>query len=108
MLVYGCSSKLFTSGATYGICCMVAETIYVICSEHSYRHGAPDLAVMLMLCTCLLYSSVMSKILLWRHLNIHCLVIKAVFTFYSSSLKPSVGNGSYYAIIFLDVGLHVS
>ena len=35
----------------YGICCMVTETISVICSEHSYRHGTPDLA--LMLCTCL-------------------------------------------------------
>ena len=39
------------NGTTYGICCMVAETISVICSEHSYRQGAPDLA--LILCTCL-------------------------------------------------------
>ena len=30
---------------------MVAETISVICLDHSYQHSAPDLA--LMLCTCL-------------------------------------------------------
>ena len=47
VVVQSCSQ----SGATYGICCMVAETIFIICSEHSCRHGAPDLA--LMLCTCL-------------------------------------------------------
>ena len=47
VVVKSCSQ----GGATYGICCMVAETISVICSEQSYRHGAPDLA--LMSCTCL-------------------------------------------------------
>ena len=47
VVVQSCSK----SGATYVICCILAETISVICSEHSYRHGAPELA--LMLCTCL-------------------------------------------------------
>ena len=37
------------SGATYHICCMVAETISVKCTEHSYQHSAADLA--LILCT---------------------------------------------------------
>ena len=39
-VVQSCSQ----SGATYGICCMVTETISVLCSEHSYWHGAPNLA----------------------------------------------------------------
>ena len=38
------------SGATHHICRMVAEPISVKCTEHSYQHSAPDLA--LMLCTC--------------------------------------------------------
>ena len=49
-VIGGCSSKLFTQWRHLSICCMVAETISVICSEHSYQHSAPDLA--LMLCTC--------------------------------------------------------
>ena len=48
VVVQSCSQR----SATYGICCMVAESISVICSEHSNWHGALDLA--LMLCTCLL------------------------------------------------------
>ena len=46
IVVQSCSQ----SGATNGVCCMVAETISVICQEHSYRHGAPDLAQMLYTC----------------------------------------------------------
>ena len=45
-VVQSCSQ----SASTYGICCMVAETISVICSERSYRHGALDLALMLDTC----------------------------------------------------------
>ena len=48
MLLGGCSSH---SGATYRIYRMVAETISVKCTEHSYQHSASNLA--LMLCTCL-------------------------------------------------------
>ena len=43
--LYNCSH----SGATYRICHMVAETISVKCTEHSYQHSASDLA--LILCT---------------------------------------------------------
>ena len=39
------------SGSTYHICRMVAETISAKCTEHSYQHSAPHLA--LMLCKCL-------------------------------------------------------
>ena len=35
---------------TYGICCMVAETISVMCSEHSHQYEASDLALMLFTC----------------------------------------------------------
>ena len=45
VVVQSCSQ----TSATYGFCCIVVETISVICSEHNNRHGAPDLA--LMLCT---------------------------------------------------------
>ena len=40
------------SGATYHICRMVAETISVKCTEHSYQHSAPDLTLMLCLHIC--------------------------------------------------------
>ena len=49
-LLSGCSSSCSHRGTTYRFCCMVAETISVICSEHSYQQSAPDLALMLPTC----------------------------------------------------------
>ena len=46
---------------------ILAEAISVKCTEHSYQHSAPDLA--LMLCTCLQPRWVNRKKLLWRHLK---------------------------------------
>ena len=40
------------SGTTYGICHMVAETISVKCTEHSYQHSASDLALILYVHVC--------------------------------------------------------
>ena len=42
------SSKLFTQWRHLLICRMVAETISVISSDHSYQHNASDLNVMYM------------------------------------------------------------
>ena len=44
MLVYGCSSKLFTKWRHLWYLSHV-ETICVTCSEHSYQHDKPDLAL---------------------------------------------------------------
>ena len=54
------------SGTIYRICHMVAETVSVKCTEHSYQHSASDLA--LILCTGLYSRWVIRKKLLWRHL----------------------------------------
>ena len=40
-----CSSNLLNSGATYSICHMVAETISVKCTEHSYQPSSSDVRI---------------------------------------------------------------
>ena len=50
MLLGACSSKLFTQWRHLWYMSQVAETNCVTCSEHSYQHDGPDLALTLWTC----------------------------------------------------------
>ena len=51
MLLGQYSSSCLQSGATCGVCHILAETNSVTCLQHSYQHVAPN--VTLIFCTCL-------------------------------------------------------
>ena len=91
------------SGATYGICDMVAETVSVKCTEHSYQHSASDLALILYVCN--LGGSSARSYCGATYNTSPCAMTKAVFSILIFFSKTTSRWHPYYAIIFLNVGL---
>ena len=92
------------SGANYDICCIIAKTLSITCSEPYYQHAASDLAPRLCsVCKKVGHAPIVIVPPPIKLLFVPCQMQFLTFSF--SSLEPQVGSTSYYAVVEVSMKL---